>query len=221
MARVRAAWTHLRFGPTGRSRPGEITHGRRLGGAATAFYLLYLLRAADRIQARAVRRMGELYKSFNAQGQRTDKLIDGTVNKLSQKEGARKRGHFRQAATAVRVANVPPEKFEAAIEAPKPGNGHATCRDEKAMACAGRTRLAEPNSKSRRNEFNARRKRVAKPLRTRQAGAEINRISQNLIQRKYLIVLIIVGVRDFCQDGRPRSNAATSTVQEHINGQGQ
>jgi hypothetical protein len=80
-----------------------------------------LRQLADRIQARAVRRMGELYKSFNAQGQRTDKLIDGAVNKLSQKEVRESAGiSERQAATAVRVANVPAEKFEAAIEQPKP-----------------------------------------------------------------------------------------------------
>jgi hypothetical protein len=80
-----------------------------------------LRQLADRIQARAVRRMGELYKTFNAQGQRTDKLIDGTVNKLTQKEVRKSEGiSERQAATAVRVANVPTEKFEAAIEQPKP-----------------------------------------------------------------------------------------------------
>ena len=35
-----------------------------------------LIQLSDCIQARAVRRMGELYKSFNAQGQRADKLIE-------------------------------------------------------------------------------------------------------------------------------------------------
>jgi hypothetical protein len=51
--------------------------------------------------------MGELYKSFNSQGRRTDKLIDGAVNKLSQKEVRESAGiSERQAATAVRVANV-------------------------------------------------------------------------------------------------------------------
>ena len=68
----------------------------------------------DRIQARAVRRMGELYKSFNAQGQRSDQLIEGTHNKLTQKEVRESVGlSHHQAAQAVRVANVPEEKFEA------------------------------------------------------------------------------------------------------------
>lgn len=80
-----------------------------------------LRQLADRIQARAVRRMGELYKSFNAQGQRTDQLVEGTLNKLSQKEVRASVGISQhQAAQAVRVANVPEEKFEAAVEAAKP-----------------------------------------------------------------------------------------------------
>jgi hypothetical protein len=47
---------------------------------------------SDRIQARAVRRMGELYKTFNAQGQRSDQLKEGTLQKLTQKEVAESAG---------------------------------------------------------------------------------------------------------------------------------
>jgi hypothetical protein len=77
---------------------------------------------ADRIQARAVRRMGELLKQFDAQGRRSDQqLPDGTVQKLSQGEVAAQAGiSERQAKTAVRVANVPEDKFDAAVEAEKP-----------------------------------------------------------------------------------------------------
>ncbi|WP_024516801.1 hypothetical protein [Bradyrhizobium sp. Tv2a-2] len=76
---------------------------------------------ADRIQARAVRRMGELLKTFNAQGRRSDEPIVGTHEKLSQREAADRAGLSpHQELQAVRVANVPQEKFEAAIEAPKP-----------------------------------------------------------------------------------------------------
>jgi hypothetical protein len=72
---------------------------------------------ADRIQARAVRRMGELLKTFNNERARTD-LDNGTV---TQKITAQKAGiSERQRVTAVRVANVPAEEFEAAIERPKP-----------------------------------------------------------------------------------------------------
>ena len=66
--------------------------------------------------------MGELLKTFNAQGRRADALSDGTVRKLTQKrEAAHAAGiSERQEATAVRVANVPADKFEAAIEFEKP-----------------------------------------------------------------------------------------------------
>jgi hypothetical protein len=76
---------------------------------------------ADRIQARAVRRLGELLKQFNAQGKRTDQLKEGTLQKLTQKEAADSAGiseHQRKQAT--RVANIPDDKFESAVEAEKP-----------------------------------------------------------------------------------------------------
>ncbi|GAC1573012.1 MAG: hypothetical protein NVS3B5_02280 [Sphingomicrobium sp.] len=74
---------------------------------------------ADRIQARAVRRMGELLKQFDGRGDHMKK--DGTVLSLTQTHIAEKAGiSERQVKTAVRVANVPEEKFEAAVEAPKP-----------------------------------------------------------------------------------------------------
>jgi hypothetical protein len=74
---------------------------------------------ADRIQARAVRRMGELLKQFDGRGDHMKK--DGTVLSLTQKQIAEEAGvSERQRKTAVAVANVPAEKFEAAIEASKP-----------------------------------------------------------------------------------------------------
>jgi hypothetical protein len=79
-----------------------------------------LRQLSDRIQARAVRRMGELLKQFDARGAHMKN--DGAVNSHpSQREVAERAGvSERQRATAIRVANVPEEKFEAAIEAPKP-----------------------------------------------------------------------------------------------------
>jgi len=80
-----------------------------------------LRKMADRIQARAVRRMGELYKTFNAQGQRNDQLKEGALQKLTQKEVAESAGiSEHQAKQAVRVSNVPEEKFDAAVEAARP-----------------------------------------------------------------------------------------------------
>lgn len=75
-----------------------------------------LRKQADRIQARAVRRCGELLKQFDAQGRRSAELPDGTVKK-SMTEAATEAGMSeRQRATAVRVANVPAEDFETAVE---------------------------------------------------------------------------------------------------------
>jgi hypothetical protein len=72
---------------------------------------------ADRIQGRAVRRAGELLKQFNNERARTD-LNEGA---LTQKKAAAAAGMSdHQRVQAVRVANVPAEKFEAAIERPKP-----------------------------------------------------------------------------------------------------
>ena len=59
---------------------------------------------ADRIQARAVRRCGELLKLYNSKGARTDKPRDGAAPR-SQKEAANGAGiSERQRKTAVRMA---------------------------------------------------------------------------------------------------------------------
>src|SRR4051794_13750686 len=61
---------------------------------------------ADRIQARAIRRCGELLKQYFAAGARTDKPRAGAHPRLSQKEVASKAGMSKnQQKTAVRVAN--------------------------------------------------------------------------------------------------------------------
>ncbi|MCC7275806.1 MAG: hypothetical protein IT561_24260 [Alphaproteobacteria bacterium] len=69
-----------------------------------------LRKLADRIQARAVRRCGELLRQFDGQGARTDKLGEGVHTKLTQRQVASDAGLSRhQQVTAVRVANVPAE----------------------------------------------------------------------------------------------------------------
>jgi hypothetical protein len=73
--------------------------------------------SGSRGHVRAVRRLGELLKTFNNERARTD-LHDGAV---TQKAAAESAGiSERQRVTAVRVANVPAEKFEAAVEGEKP-----------------------------------------------------------------------------------------------------
>lgn len=90
---------------------------------------------ADRIQARAVRRCGELLKTFNSSGGRPSKTTDGTVSSFSQKQAAQQAGlSERQQVTAVRVANVPTETFEQAVESDNPPTV---------------TKLAEAGTKSR------------------------------------------------------------------------
>jgi hypothetical protein len=76
-----------------------------------------LRKLADRIQARAVSRMGELLKEFNNERARTD-LNEGA---LTQKKAADAAGiSDHQRVQAVRVANVPKETFDALVESDNP-----------------------------------------------------------------------------------------------------
>ena len=69
-----------------------------------------LRKMADRSQARAVSRAGELVRTFNAQGARTDLLSAGDHQKLTQSEAASRAGMSEhQMKTAVRVSKVPEE----------------------------------------------------------------------------------------------------------------
>lgn len=85
--------------------------------AKSLFFLCcYTLRRhADRIQARAVRRCGELLKRFNGRGvNQYTKDDDAAV--ITQKQAADDAGlSERQRVTAVRVANVPEPDFDAGI----------------------------------------------------------------------------------------------------------
>ena len=75
---------------------------------------------SDRIQARAVRRMGELLKEYDGRG-RPEENMEGALPDLSQAEAAEAAGiSEHQRKQAVRVANVPDAEFEAAIEGESP-----------------------------------------------------------------------------------------------------
>ncbi len=79
-----------------------------------------LRQMADKIQARAVRRMGELLKQFDGRPDNAMKQKEGTLL-LTQAQAAENAGiSEHQRKQAVRVANVPADKFEAAVESPKP-----------------------------------------------------------------------------------------------------
>src|SRR6185369_4811300 len=77
-----------------------------------------LRKLADRIQARAVRRCGELLKQFDARGDHRKKDGSGHSSRQQAANGAGM--SERQAKTAVRVANVPTDYFEEAVESEKP-----------------------------------------------------------------------------------------------------
>jgi hypothetical protein len=81
-----------------------------------------LRRMADRIQARAIRRCGELLQQIEpAKTGPKPELKDGAVPQLGRTEAADDAGlSERQRKTALRVANIPEAEFETAIESDKP-----------------------------------------------------------------------------------------------------
>jgi hypothetical protein len=80
-----------------------------------------LRKLADRIQARAVRRCGELLKQFDGRPLNSAKQADGGDALTSRREAAANAGMSKdQQVTAVRVANVPADQFEAAVESETP-----------------------------------------------------------------------------------------------------
>jgi hypothetical protein len=75
---------------------------------------------ADRIQARAVRRMGILLKEYDGRGRPSADNVEGNHN-ISQAEAAKHAGiSDHQRAQAVRVANVSDAEFVAATEGDNP-----------------------------------------------------------------------------------------------------
>jgi hypothetical protein len=102
---------------------------------------------AVRISARAIRRAGELLKTFDGQGARTDQLPVGARGKLTQRQAAEEAGlSEHQQLQAVRVANVPDDEFEAAIEraAPLARLGELLGPMEKAKGTRGQLKSAGP-----------------------------------------------------------------------------
>lgn len=81
-----------------------------------------MYKLAKRIQARAYRRAGELLKQFDARGNYSEEsksAFKGTFT--SQSEIAKQSGFSKkQQVTAVRLANVPEDKFEAQVESDNP-----------------------------------------------------------------------------------------------------
>lgn len=81
-----------------------------------------LRKMAERIQARAIRRCGELYKQIEPgkTGPKTE-LQDATVLQLTRTQAAREAGlSERQTKTALRVSNIPAPEFNALVESEEP-----------------------------------------------------------------------------------------------------
>lgn len=72
-----------------------------------------LKKMAMRIQARAIRRCGDLLREIEkSSGGRPPKTQDGTVPSLTRTQAAKDAGLSKdQAVTAIRVSNVPEEEF--------------------------------------------------------------------------------------------------------------
>jgi len=82
-----------------------------------------LRKQADRIQARAIRRCGELLRQFESKGGRPSETskADLTSFPASQRDAAKRAGiSVHQQRTAVRVANVPRDDFERQVESESP-----------------------------------------------------------------------------------------------------
>jgi hypothetical protein len=82
-----------------------------------------LRKMADRIQARAVRRAGELLQQIEPQqgGDRRSDQREGDLPLVSRKSAADEAGMSDwQRKTALRVANVPRDEFESSIESEHP-----------------------------------------------------------------------------------------------------
>lgn len=81
-----------------------------------------LRKTADRIQARAIRRCGELLREIKPARGANQNIRDAADPKVRTREGAAADAGLseRQRKTALRVAAVPAPEFEAAVEGPEP-----------------------------------------------------------------------------------------------------
>jgi hypothetical protein len=80
-----------------------------------------LRRTADRIQARAIHRAGELLKEIPPGGGRPSKTQEGALPSLTRSQAAEDAGlSEHQRKTALRVANIPLDEFVRAVESASP-----------------------------------------------------------------------------------------------------
>ena len=80
-----------------------------------------LFRLATRVRARAIRRCGELLVEIKDINRGRPKILDGGVPNLTRTRAAQEAGlSERQRKTALRVAEIPTDEFESAVEAERP-----------------------------------------------------------------------------------------------------
>jgi len=80
-----------------------------------------LRRMCDRIQARAIRRCGDLLAAIEPARGANQNISDGNGTKVTRKDVATEAGlSERQRVTALRVSNIPADEFEAAVESEQP-----------------------------------------------------------------------------------------------------
>ena len=73
---------------------------------------------ADRIQARAIRRCGELLKQVEPARGANQNIGEGALPKVTRESAAASAGlSEHQRKTALRVASIPGDEFDAAVEA--------------------------------------------------------------------------------------------------------
>lgn len=101
---------------------------------------------AVRISARAIRRMGELLKQFEAPGARTDKPTEGDHPRSAAEAASNAGLSEHQHKQAVRVANVSEEDFEAAVE------GEETTTITKLAERGKKSNPKQPASKTAQDE---------------------------------------------------------------------
>ena len=103
-----------------------------------------LTKQAMRIKVRAMNRCGELLKQIeSASGARTDKPGSATGHRLTRKGAATDAGlSKRQQRDALRIANIPEDDFEAAVESDDPPTVTELSEAGKRQAAAKAYRLA-------------------------------------------------------------------------------
>ena len=102
-------------------RNNIVPEGQQYPDRAFAVMAGTLRKMAERIQARAIRRYGELLKQIEPGINRYDSRHDGTDIPRNRTEAATQAGiSERQKVTALRIANIPDTEFDALIESDSP-----------------------------------------------------------------------------------------------------